>query len=200
MNILNLKSVTRKPKAFYPRVSETFISDNILDRQFNPDDVDSVWVTDFTYLKYNHGKSHIWLSGVLDLFSREIISWTVSDQQTAQAAVETFAKAFNDHPDVAPMVHSDRGASYTAQLFHDFLEEHDCKQSMSRPGTPHDNSIMESWWSLFKTDWFYREAMELKEISDVMALIEDGISYFNNERRTKRSNGLTPHEMRESAA
>jgi len=200
VDILGLHVVNRKPKYIYQNEVENFFADNILNREFNPPEVDTTWVTDFTFLKYNHGRNHIWLSGVLDLYSREIIAWKTSDSQTAKAAVETFEMAYELHSGVTPTVHSDRGSCYTAKLFHDMLEQHDSKQSMSNPGTPHDNAVMESWWSLFKTDWFNKEANELTELSEVLALIEDGIQYFNNERRTKRSNGLTPSEMRELVA
>jgi len=200
VDVLGLHSVNRKPKYVYQNKTENFFADNTLNREFNPPDVDLTWVTDFTFLKYNHGRNHIWLSGVLDLYSREIVAWKTCDSQTAKAAVETFEMAYESHPGKTPRVHSDRGSCYTAKLFHDMLEGHDSKQSMSNPGTPHDNAVMESWWSLFKTDWFNKTANELKKLPEVLALIEDGIQYFNNERRTKRSNGLTPSEMRELVA
>jgi len=87
-----------------------------------------------------------------------------------------------------------------SEQFHELLMTHHCKQSMSRPGTPHDNAVMESWWSLFKTDWVYQDANELAELSDMKKLIEEGIKYFNTKRSTRKRGGLTPQEIRNQTA
>jgi Transposase and inactivated derivatives len=200
MRRLGLKCITRIPGPVYLKCPSGKIEDNLLNRKFSPQSTNISWATDFTYLKFNHGKNHIWMSAVIDLYSREIIGWKLCEVPTANEAIDTFKIAFSKFPNVNPLIHTDRGSTYTAIDFNNFLTENECVQSMSRPGTPYDNSIMESWWNVFKTDWFYTEANELNNLEDVIKLIEDGIKYFNTERRTQRKNGFTPEELREKSA
>lgn len=136
MRILKLKSITRYPRQSYIKLPEGIVTDNVLNRNFYSKNINEKWVTDFSCLKYNHGKNKIWLSSVLDLYSHENIAWMICTGPTVRNAVATFKIAFNKFPDAHPVVHSDRGASYIALQFHDLLAEHNCTQSMSNPGTP----------------------------------------------------------------
>lgn len=200
MRILKLKSITRHARRGYIKTPEGIVTDNILNRNFYSQKINEKWVTDFSCLKYNHGKNRVWLSSILDLCSHENIAWKICTGPTVRNAIATFKMAFDRFSDAQPIVHSDRGASYISFRFHDFLTDHNCTQSMSNPGTPYDNAVMESWWNLFKTDWFYLEANELTDLKDIEHLIENGIHYFNTKRRTSKRGGLTPEEIRNQIA
>ncbi|WHQ55861.1 integrase core domain-containing protein (plasmid) [Lactiplantibacillus plantarum] len=90
-------------------------------------------------------------------------------------------------------MHTDRGSAYTSGTFNNFLAQHEVTRSMSRPGTPYDNAPMERWWNEFKLRWIDRHANPVT-YKELVALVEEGINYFNQLDRSPARNDLTPAE------
>jgi transposase InsO family protein len=108
-----------------------------------------VWVTDITYLRTNEG--WLYLAGVLDLWSRKLIGWSMQDHlgtSLPKAALE-MALVNRGHPR-GVIHHSDRGCQYASQEYRSALSEAGLIASMSRRGNCYDNATMESFWSTLK--------------------------------------------------
>nr|WP_232298581.1 IS3 family transposase [Companilactobacillus ginsenosidimutans] len=168
--------------------------DNVLNQNFEVEKPNMVWLSDSTQLEFGIKETHkVKLSGILDLCSRKIIGSFISPSETAEAEIAMFKETFEEMGDVHPMVHTDRGPAFTAVSFNKLLDEHKVIRSFSRPGTPYDNSPMESWWSNFKGIWMDSHPRPAT-LEALIKLVQDGIDYFNNIDRLPTKNGLTPEE------
>lgn len=200
MRKLNIQCCVRIKKHDRLKQAEQHIKDNVLAQNFSQaKQPDEVWLSDFTQLTYGpHGEYSVKLSGVLDVYSGYLVAHNISATETTAAAVQTFQRAFKATGNPHPLVHTDRGSAYVSGDFNDFMFQHDVKRSMSRPGTPYDNSLMERYWNEFKVSWI-RTHPRPTTYRELEALIESGITYFNAERRSAKRNGLTPEEYRNKA-
>lgn len=197
MRQAGLRSVIRRKSPKEKNNTSAYIADNHLNREFNRSGINEVWVTDSTLIHYGiHNERRIWLCGVLDLYSNELLGWSLSNEKTTNAAIEAFEKAWKIFPDAKPLVHSDRGSAYTSYEFHEYLKARHITQSMSRPGKPHDNAVIESFWSQFKTEWLELSPTPLTSLNELKSYLIEGITYFSNHRRTHKNKGLTPIEVR----
>ena len=189
----------RIKKHDWQKRQEKVISENLVNRKFYENDIpDDLWLTDFTDLTYGEPgrETHVRLSGVLDVHTGFLVAYNLSSTETREAAIKTLEIALKRAGNVQPMVHSDRGSAYTAHKYEEFLDKHNMKHSMSRPGTPYDNSPMERWWNELKTNWIATHSQP-KTLTQLKRLIMKAVHYFNYERRTTKRNEETPAEYRE---
>ena len=126
------------------------VAPNLLNRNFAPDGLGQVWVSDITYIHSEQG--WLYLTTVMDLGDRQIIGWSLSDGMSAK---ETSIAAFNQAakrrpPDDHLMFHSDRGVQYACSEFTQRLAKHNITQSMSRKGNCWDNAPAESFFKTLK--------------------------------------------------
>lgn len=200
MRKLGIECCVRRKKHNRMKQSEQHIQDNVLNQEFaQAKQPDQIWLSDFTQLAYGpHGEDSVKLSGVLDVYSGYLVAYNISPTETKDAAIETFKKAFEATDNPSPLVHTDRGSAYLSSDFNDLMFQHDVRRSMSRPGTPYDNSLMERYWNEFKVSWI-RTHPRPTNYQELMRLIGEGINYFNSERRSEKRNGLTPEEYRNKA-
>ena len=113
--------------------------------------VDKVWVADVTYLKVKG----VWryLSVIMDLYSRRIISWSLDKNRTAHVTKRTLQNALKKRkPSGDLMLHTDRGVEYRGQVYQKVLQRHDITHSLSRAGKCTDNAHMESFFHSMKTE------------------------------------------------
>lgn len=171
-----------------------YIVENILERKFYADKPNEKWLTDVTEFKYymNGEKKKIYLSAILDLYDRRIVSYVISDRNDNPLVYETFDRALQESPDVHPMFHSDRGYQYTSRVFHNKLEKAGMIQSMSRVGKCIDNGPMEGFWGILKRERYYGKRFTEKE--ELIQMIEDYIEYYNTKRLQRNLGVLTPYE------
>lgn len=194
MRDLEIRCQSRIKKHNRSKQSEMYIQDNILNQRFYVDRPNQVWLADSTELSYGiNGEHKVRLSGVLDLYGRYLVSSNLSFTETSIAEVEVFQRAFDKVGNVCPMVHTDRGSAFTSSAFGRLMNQHNVIRSMSRPGTPYDNSPMERWWSEFKLRWMNRHPRP-KTYEELVKLVESGIHYFNHVSRSHKINGHTPAE------
>ncbi len=163
---------------------------NHLDRQFNPVRPDQVWCGDITYIWA--GNRWVYLAVVLDLYSRCVIGWALSDRADAGLVVKALEMAYQQRNNpTGVMFHSDQGSQYASRLFRQRLWRYRIKQSMSRRGNCWDNAPMERLFRSLKTEWipalgYLSKAEAQRDIADYL------MRYYNWERPHQYNNGLPP--------
>ncbi|MCT3066531.1 IS3 family transposase [Lactiplantibacillus pentosus] len=166
---------------------------------FKPEQPNMTWVTDCSELKFGPDqKQRLRVSAIKDLCDRSIIAWAVASTETKELVSETLKQALKATRGVKPQIlHSDQGSAYTSGGYNTLLSGKGIVHSMSRPGTPGDNSAMESFWSQLKTEELAFKA-PLSEV-ELIGIIKAYVTWYNTERRQKTLNGMTPEEYRNHA-
>ena len=144
MQEMGLQSITRYSKRDYQKGKLLAKKQNLLQRQFQADEPNRVWVSDVTCSKIND--KYLYVCAILDLFSRKVVAYRVSPKNSTYLITSTFRQAFqNRNTPQSLMFHSDQGAQYTSKTFRKLLRMNKDVQSFSAPGQPHDNAVMESF-------------------------------------------------------
>lgn len=152
---------------------------NILNEQFNPVVPNAVWVSDITYIWTWEG--FVYLTSIMDLFSRKIISWVLSRTLEAEHVVKAVEKAKKVRDISHPLVfHSDRGVQYVSECFQKATKE--MIHSYSKKAYPWDNACIESFHALIKREWIYR--FKIFNYQHAYQLIFEYIETFYNTIRT----------------
>ena len=148
---------------------------NILKRDFSSEKPNAVWCTDITYIHTEEG--FLYLSCIMDLFSRRIVSWELSRTLETEHVIRAIDKALFRNAGVKPrIVHTDRGVQYTSDLYRDYLNGVDL--SYSGKGNPWDNACIESFHALIKREWLWR--FRIKDFRHAYRLIFEYIDTFYN--------------------
>jgi putative transposase len=166
------------------------VVDNTLNRQFNVDAPDTVWVTDITYIKTYEG--FVYLAVVIDLYSRRVVGWSMQGRQTTDVALQALLSAvWRRKPKNKVLIHSDQGSQFTSMDWTSFLKHHDLEHSMSRRGNCHDNAVAESFFNLLKRERIRRRIYRTREEArrDVFDYIE---MFYNPKRKHARNGMLSP--------
>ena len=166
-----------------------YIAENVLNRDFHAKAPNEKWLTDVTEFKWYEGtETHkVYLSAILDLYDRRIVSFVIGDRNDNPLVFKTFDKAVKVNPDAHPIFHSDRGFQYTNRAFHQKLEKAGMTQSMSRVAKCIDNGPMEGFWGILKRERYYGKRFTNKQ--ELIQMITNYISYYNN-RRVQRNLGV----------
>ena len=172
------------------------VADNELNREFRAEKPNQKWVTDVTEFRLFGQK--LYLSPILDLFSGDIVTYTISDSPNLLMVTTMLEQAFQKIPDnTGLLLHSDQGWHYQHKQYRKMLEEKGVKQSMSRKGNCYDNSVMENFFGHLKSELLYLQEFESMEHFK-QELIEY-IDYYNNRRIKARLKGLPPALHRQQA-
>ncbi len=132
------------------------VAENLLDRNFTAQEPNQKWVADTTYIDTRTG--WIYLTTILDLFSRRIVGWKISDRIDAQLAVDALQMAITiRQPKSDLIVHTDRGSQFCSEAFQKRIADNHYRPSMSRKGNCWDNAVMESFYRSLKTECVYWE-------------------------------------------
>ena len=166
------------------------IAGNVLDRQFTADAPNRKWVADFTYIWTAEG--WLYVAAVIDLFSRRVVGWSMSDTMTAQLVTDALVMAIwrRGKPE-ALLHHSDQGSQYTSEQFQRLMTDNGVACSMSRSGNVWDNAAMESFFSSLKTERIARKTYRTR--NHAKAEVFDYIERFYNLTRRHSTLGyLSP--------
>ena len=164
---------------------------NVLDRQFEPESADEVWVSDITYIETAQG--WLYLCVFIDLYSRMIVGWQLSTRMTSDLVAGAFEMGVKRRGRSPILAHSDRGSQYASWLFTDLLDDYNTIQSMSRKGNCWDNAVAESFFSALKCELIYRHSFGTRIHASIA--VSDYIDNFYNKRRLHSALGfLTPWE------
>jgi transposase InsO family protein len=174
-----------------------YVAENILNREFHADKPNEKWLTDVTEFKYCVGiELHkVYLSAILDLFDRRIVSFVIRNSNNNALVFDTFDAAIAENPGATPLCHSDRGFQYTNRKFHDKLKAAGMTQSMSRVARCIDNGPMEGFWGILKRERYYGN--RFTDRNSLVKMIEDYIEYYNTRRLQRKLGVLTPFEKHE---
>jgi putative transposase len=173
------------------------IAPNVLDRQFTATRPNQRWIADFTYIWTAEG--WLYVAGVIDLFSRRVVGWSMKAEMTAQLVTDVLIMAIwrRGKPD-ALLHHSDQGSQYTSQHFQELLANNGIVCSMSRSGNVWDNAAMESFFSSLKTERIRGKVYRTRNAAraDVFDYIE---RFYNTVRRHSTIGYLSPVEYEKQA-
>ena len=184
----------RKYRSYKGEVGK--IAPNLLQRDFHADKPNQKWVTDVTEF-HLFGKK-LYLSPILDLCSRDLVSYTISERPVMSMVTSMLDKAFEKIQDGTDLIlHSDQGWQYQQKIYQRMLREKGIRQSMSRKGNCLDNAVIENFFGLLKTELLYLQEFESMEHFK-LELIEY-LDYYNNRRIKAKLKDLPPALHRQQA-
>lgn len=184
----------KKYKSYKGEVGK--IAPNLLERNFEAAKPNQKWVTDVT--EFSLFGQKLYLSPILDLCSRDIVSYTISDKPTLSMVTGMLGIAFARIPDGTNLIlHSDQGWQYQHKQYQRMLKAKGIRQSMSRKGNCLDNAVMENFFGLLKSEFLYLQTFDsFEHFKD--ELIEY-LDYYNNRRSKAKLMGLPPAIHRQQA-
>ena len=194
MRILDLKGKQRKNEIYHSYKGEVGkIADNILKRDFHASKPFEKLTTDVTQFKVCDEK--VYLSPVMDLYNREIVSYSISTSPNLWQIRDMLDGLFAKLPaDASPVFHSDQGWQYQHAEYQRLLAEHNITQSMSRKGNCMDNGAMENFFGRLKVEMFYGEKFE--NVNVFIDELKRYIDYYNYERISMELKGMSPVQYR----
>lgn len=165
------------------------VAENLLNQRFKADEPDRVWLTDITYVRTDEG--WLYLAGVKDLFTQEIVGYAMSARMTHDLTLTALNRAVQCRRPVAGLVHhSDRGSQYCAARYRQRLNDLGMQTSMSRRGNCYDNAPMESFWGSLKTELLHHRRFVTR--AQAQAEITEWIEIYYNRQRLHSSLGYVP--------
>ena len=194
MKTLHLKCMVRVKKYRSYKGEAGKIAPNILERDFNATAPNQKWTTDIT--EFAMFGTTLYLSPpILDMYNGEIISYEISDRPVLEQVINMLDKAFRKIPVGTGLIfHSDQGWQYQHKTYQKRLKDKGIRQSMSRKGNCLDNSVMENFFGLLKSELLYLR--EFRSIEEFRIELEKYINYYNNKRIKAKLKGLSPVQYR----
>lgn len=205
--VMNVKKIRRLMNKFglfcpirkanpYRRMAKALktsnVAENILNREFEEHGARAVLLTDITYIPYSG--MFCYLSTILDAFTKQILSYVLSDSLEIDFVLETVEKLIKDYGielTAETLIHSDQGCHYTSVKFSQLVKDKSLRQSMSRKANCWDNAPQESFFGHMKDEI---DISGCKTFRNIKAVIDDWIDYYNNERYQWQLAKLSPNE------
>ena len=197
MKSLNLRKKKKKNGKYHSYKGEVGkVADNLLKRDFHADKPFEKLTTDVTEFKI--GDEKVYLSDVLDMFNREIVSYSISTSPNLWQIREMLDGLFEKLPaDARPLFHSDQGWQYQHKQYQRMLRKKGVRQSMSRKGNCLDNAVMENFFGLLKSELLYLQ--EFGSMEHFKQELIAYLDYYNNHRIKAKLKGLPPALHRQQA-
>ena len=192
MKEMNIKAQYIRPYTITTKDSDFSAAlQNVLDEQFNPDKPNAVWCSDITYIWTIDG--FVYLTSIMDLFSRKIIAWTLSHTLETSCVIETINKAKNRRNlDTPLIIHSDRGSQYVSKEYKRATSQ--MQTSYSKRAYPWDNACIESFHALIKREWLNH--FKIRGYEHAYTLVFEYIEAFYNTVRThSHCNYMSPDQF-----
>ena len=166
-----------RPNMVWKRIEEN-VQPNLVKRQFKTKGFNQIWCTDVTYLIW--GNKRAYLSTILDL------AYQISKFNNIPLVVDTLNKALEKEKDVHGLIlHSDQGFQYTSVEYKVICASKGITISMSRKGTPLDDSPIESWHGILKKETLYNN--NITSLEHYIQLVEEWIAFYNSTRLKNRN-------------
>ena len=166
------------------------VAPNLLKRDFRTDRPEQKWLTDITYIPTREG--WLYLAAVLDLYTRRIVGWAMSQRMTADLTIRALKMAIRQRQPGAGLIHhSDQGSQYTDGTYQTVLKDHEIQASMNGVGTWYDNAPMESFFGTLKSELVHHRVYHTREEArpDLFYYIE---AFYNRRRRHSALGYLSP--------
>lgn len=172
------------------------IAPNLLNREFDATAPNQKWVTDVT--EFSVGDRKLYLSPVMDLFDRQIISYAIGASPNLELTNASLRNALGLlEGGQKPLVHSDQGVQYQHVSWRTLLKHSDAVQSMSRKGNCYDNAVMENFFGHLKEELFHH--VRFLNTDALETALHEYIRWYNTERISTKLKGLSPVEYRTQA-
>lgn len=199
MHELGLCSIIRKKYTWHPKKQKIEERENIIDRDFSTKSINQKWATDITYI-HTLRDGWLYLSSILDLHTKKIISWNLSLNMTNELVLKTLNRAIIKYKPSNLIVHTDLGSQYTSNEFESRLKELKIKHSFSHKGCPYDNAGIESFHATLKKEDVYPQKDKYKDFKSARIQLFKYIEGFYNSRRIHGAlNFITPNESERRA-
>lgn len=169
------------------RQIESCIKENLLQRQFTQTDIDYIWVTDITYIPCSDGR--LYLSTYIDLTTRIPRCYQLSTSMKKKIVLDPIREYRGELPKI---IHGDRGSQYTSYAYSELLEKHGIQHSMSAPGTPVDNAVIESFHRSIKRELIIPNRHKTK--AEMKVLISNYIDRYYIHDRIHTKFMMTPNK------
>lgn len=177
----------------YGALSAQYAAPNTLAREFEAGKPNEKWVTDVT--EFNVRGEKVYLSPILDLYNREIVSYEVKYRPQLGLVMDMLNKAFGSlKARDKPMLHSDQGWQYQMNGYQQKLKARGLEQSMSRKGNCLDNAVMENFFGVLKTEFFHGKKFE--SVEPFKTGLHEYMRYYNHDRIKEKLKGLSPVQYR----
>ena len=169
------------------------VAPDLLKRDFKAKRPNLKWTTDVTEFKLFGQK--VYLSPIMDLFNGEIISYSLSKSPSFHPVIDMLKDAFQKIPDNSQLVlHSDQGWQYQMKPYQKMLKVKGIRQSMSRKGNCYDNCVIENFFGILKSEFYYNQ--NFSSVNHFTSELHDYIDYYNNRRIKVKLKGLSPVQFR----
>jgi len=165
------------------------VAPDLVQRRFNPEAPDQLWCGDITYIATDEG--WLYLAAVIDLFSRQVVGWSLQSHMQASLVKDALAMAwFRRRPAAGLILHSDRGSQYCSSEFQDALKGWSMRSSMSRKGNCWDNAPTESFWGRLKAASVHGQKFATRE--QARQVVMDWMAFYNHRRLHSTLGYLSP--------
>lgn len=172
-----------RPSIGAKKIAEN-VQPNLVNRRFKTKGLNQIWCTDITYLIF--GNKRAYLSTIIDLYDRHVVAYQISRFNNIPMVIDTLNKALETEKDVRGLIlHSDQGFQYTSHEYKAICASKGISISMSRKGTPIDDSPMESWHGILKKETLYNN--NITSLEHYIQLVEEWISFYNSTRLKNRN-------------
>jgi transposase InsO family protein len=163
---------------------------DLVQRHFDTDEPDMLWTSDITYLKI--GVSDVYLCCVRDECSSRILGWQLATSMRTEVVTDALEMAVRTRRGHVGGVifHADRGSQFNDAKVVALCEKFDVLRSMGETGSCYDHASAESFWSIFKHEYFYRHAFVTVE--QLRAGVADYVNFYNHQRRCQKTGGVSP--------
>lgn len=188
MRMMCLNAVYQKPRTTIPDPKSSKYP--YLLTGMTIDKPNQVWSADITYLRVPGG--HLYLMGIIDWYSRKIVSWTLSNSMDVRFCLEALQSAIYTHgkPEI---FNTDQGSQFTSDAFIECLESNGIRISMDGKGRWRDNIAIERFWRTLKYEHYFKVNPDTGK--EVYELLKQSIEYYNEYRPHSRHGILTPSEV-----
>jgi transposase InsO family protein len=198
--LMEQQKLGARPKRRFVRTTDSShglpVAPNVLERDFSPGQPNSTWATDITYVWTSEG--WLYLDVVLDLFSRRVVGWAMSEHIDTQLVLCGLQMALEGRqPPQGLLHHSDRGSQYASALYQQALADQGIQPSMSRKGNCWDNAVAESFFSTLKMELVYRTSFATRQQAR-SAIFEYIEVFYNRQRRHSTLGYLSPVDYERS--
>jgi putative transposase len=197
LNRQDLRSVYKRPyRVTTDSAHHKPIAAHVLDRRFDDWRVNQAWVADITYVATSEG--WLYLACVMDLASRRIVGWSMSDRIKAELVCQALTSAYwRRKPPAGLIMHSDRGSQYASDSHRQLIKDYRMIPSMSRRANCWDNAAMESFFKTLKVECIHLLRYDTRALAKLD--IVDWIEGFYNHKRMHSSIGYkTPVDVESS--
>ena len=192
MRDMGLISIRQDAKDLYEKEKALF--PNRVKQNFNASAPNQVWLSDVTFFRYKDFQYYI--CAIIDVYARFIVGYKIGKRNSTQLIKATFKCAYEKRlPPKGILFHTDRGVNYTSNAFQAYLKAVGVVQSFSRPYTPYDNSVMETFFSSMKREELYRT--KYRSEKEFKAAVEKYILFYNEKRPHAKNGYKTPAKKEE---